>query len=92
LELLESGWYLIGDNDACLLFVCLSGFRLKTVHPLINLSVAQIKYKCGVRSIFSKIQRKKKEMQKKLQNAKNQSMKSFSKKEPKYKTNYEKRF
>jgi len=31
-------------------------------------------------------------MQKKLQNAKNQSMKSFSKKEPKYKTNYEKRF
>jgi len=38
------------------------------------------------------IQRKKKEMQKKLQNAKNQSTKSFSKKEPKYKTNYEKRF
>jgi len=37
------------------------------------------------------IQRKKKEMQKKLQNAKNQSMKSFSKKEPKYKTNYEKK-
>jgi len=67
-------------------------FSPKTVHPLINLSVAQIKYKCGVRSIFSKIQRKKKEMQKKLQNAKNQSMKSFSKKEPKYKTNYEKRF
>ena len=30
-------------------------------------------------------------MQKKLQNAKNQSMKSFSKKEPKYETNYEKK-
>jgi len=42
--------------------------------------------------MFSTYKERKKKCKKKLQNAKNQSIKSFSKKEPKYKTNYEKRF